>query len=238
MIRRRLVSFAVLTVLVLTVIGLSAPQPTLALSVNAPARVELGCTFFTVLEGGSFTSDRDNTGLGAELFSLNVTDGAGTVLWSQSFGALPVGVTVTLAGPGTTFGYTATPKYNPITLSYNSPAGNGYESQHFAFDTGICDDLPFYASAAGCDQYVDIPSQAVGGQFVANAAVYWAPESDAGTTTVIEIGKTYLVAGQDATGQYRKVLVSCQWVWVQANTVGPNPEAPWNGAPLPTTVVQ
>lgn len=235
MCNRRLFSLTALVVLALSIIG--APQSASALSVNAPARLAFGCTSMTILDGGSFTTDRDNTGYGYERYSISVVDGAGTVLWTTGSQIRPIGFTSVLSSPGTTTPYTTLPAYNPLTLVYDSPAGNGLESQHLVFDSGYCEGLLNYASAAGCDQYVAIPSQAVGGQFVANAPVYYEPRSGAQTTTVIEAGNTYLVVGQDATGQFRKVLISCQWVWVPANTVGPNPQAPWNGAPLPTTVV-
>lgn len=93
------------------------------------------------------------------------------------------------------------------------------------------------APEAGCDAYVPIPEQAVGGQFVSAAEVYWAPGKLVSPQTIIDPGKTYLVVGQDESGQYRKVLVSCTYVWVRAETVGPNPQAPWNGQALPTDVV-
>ena len=92
-------------------------------------------------------------------------------------------------------------------------------------------------SAAGCDAMVPIPSQAVVGAFTQNSELYWAPGEVVSGNPYIEAGNTYYVAGQDETGMYRKVLISCQWVWVRAETVGPNYDDVWNGAPLPTTVV-
>ncbi len=231
MFNRRLLSLITLAVLALAVIG--APPSASAISVNTPAQVTLGCTSFTVLVGGSYTLDRNNTGSGTEQYTIRVVDGAGTVVWSES-GLGLVGFTAPLAFAGFTAPYTSTPSYNPITLVYDSPAGNGYESQQLVFGSGTCAGLPTYISA-GCDQYVDIPSQAVGGQFVANAPVYFAPQSDTPIDIVIEIGKNYLVAGQDATGQYRKVLISCHGYSPPTPSMA---EAPWNGAPLPTTVVQ
>jgi hypothetical protein len=91
---------------------------------------------------------------------------------------------------------------------------------------------------AGCDTLVSIPSQAVMGLFTSNATVYWAPESGAATPLTISAGKTYRVTGQDATGQFRQIILECQFVWVPFNTVGPDPEPLWGSAPLPTTVVK
>ena len=53
----------------------------------------------------------------------------------------------------------------------------------------------------------------------------------------VPAGNTYLVAGQDSTETYYKVLISCEWVWVRKDTVGPNYDEVWNGKPLPTTIV-
>lgn len=89
----------------------------------------------------------------------------------------------------------------------------------------------------GCDALVNIPSQAVMGRFVADAAVYSAPGQLVTPALTITAGKTYLVTGQDASGQYRQILLQCSFVWVPANTVGPNPDNVWNSRPLPTTVV-
>jgi hypothetical protein len=90
----------------------------------------------------------------------------------------------------------------------------------------------------GCDALVAIPSQAVMGLFTSNATVYWAPETGAATPLTISAGKTYRVTGQDATGQFRQIILECQFVWVPFNTVGPDPEPLWGSAPLPTTVVK
>jgi hypothetical protein len=94
------------------------------------------------------------------------------------------------------------------------------------------------ADAPGCDAVLLIPSQAVMGQFVADAPVYWGPDSSKTTGLTIQVGKTYRVIGQDASGQYRQIILQCQFVWVPANTVGPDPDSVWNNRPLPTTVVQ
>ncbi|NDJ75332.1 MAG: hypothetical protein GYB65_03655, partial [Chloroflexi bacterium] len=83
-----------------------------------------------------------------------------------------------------------------------------------------------------------IPSTAVGTLFVANADVFWAPDADAQTDVVIPAGNTARAIGLDESGAYYKVLWECQFLWVPAETLAPNPDAVWNGAPLPTDVVQ
>jgi hypothetical protein len=233
---RRWLSLAVLAALAVSIIGI--PSSVSAIAVNVPVSGDFTCTAMTVVDGGSLTFNRDNTGNRSESWTVEIIDGAGTILYTAS-GISPVGSIASFGFPGAVYPYTATPQYNPISLIYESPAGNGLNPQSLVLDSGSCEGLPSHpgSSAAGCTQFVVIPAQAVGGQFVANAPVYYAPESNAQTGVVIQAGNTYLVAGQDATGQYREVLLSCQWVWVPANTVGPNPEAPWYGQPLPTTVV-
>ncbi len=91
---------------------------------------------------------------------------------------------------------------------------------------------------AGCDVLLNIPPQAVGGTFVADAPIYWAPESDAKTEYVITAGNSARVIGVDASGLYRKIVWGCDLLWVPASTLGPNYDAVWNGAPLPMDVVE
>ena len=83
-----------------------------------------------------------------------------------------------------------------------------------------------------------IPSQAVVGTFTQDSELYYEPGNLLEPFTVVEAGKSYWVAGQDESGMYRKVLIACTWVWVRAETVGPNFDEVWNGTPLPTTVVE
>jgi len=111
-----------------------------------------------------------------------------------------------------------------------SPEACSY-SYSFTYEGAAAGPVP------GCDALIPIPATAVVGKFVAPAQVYWSPGKLTSPVVTVDAGKNYLVAGQDASGQYRKILIACDWVWVRAETVGPNPESPWNGAPLPTLVV-
>ena len=85
---------------------------------------------------------------------------------------------------------------------------------------------------------VPIPDQAVVGAFVADTVAYFAPQADAATDIAIEAGKTMWIFGVDGSGMYYKVMLSGKYFWVPVNTVGPNYDEVWNGAPLPTTVVE
>ncbi len=93
-------------------------------------------------------------------------------------------------------------------------------------------------AVAGCPALVNIPSQAVMGQFVMDAPVLRTPDAGSATGLTVTAGKTYRVTGQDATGQFRQIILECSFVWVPANTVGTYADAVWPGAPLPTTVVK
>lgn len=87
----------------------------------------------------------------------------------------------------------------------------------------------------GCDVTINIPSGAVGATLVTDANVYWEPGEM--TAHVLPAGTNVRAIGLDASGAYYKVLYVCDYLWVPANALGPNFDAVWNGAPLPTGVV-
>jgi len=91
---------------------------------------------------------------------------------------------------------------------------------------------------AGCDALLPIPATAVGGTFVADAPVYWAPGKLTSPLVTIRAGNTARVIGQDDTGQFYKIIWVCDFVWVPTATMGPNYDNVWHGAPLPTGVVK
>jgi len=92
-------------------------------------------------------------------------------------------------------------------------------------------------TAPGCDALLNIPSTAVGGTFVADAPVYWAPGKLTSPLVTIKAGNSARVIGLDSTGEYYQIIWVCDFVWVPRATLGPNYDAVWNGAPLPTAVV-
>lgn len=191
--------------------------------------LELGCEGVTEL-GSSLTADRDNTGSGQEAYVFRGIDGYGNVFHEFS-NSVPVGFT----GPVGSFLWQNPPQANPLTLTLTSLAGNGYEEQLVFSVTGECEGLPWYA---GCDVLLPIPATAVGGSFVADAPVYWKPGELTNPLVTIKAGNTARVIGQDASGQYYKIIWACDFVWVPKATMGPNYDAVWNGAPLPTDVVE
>jgi hypothetical protein len=90
----------------------------------------------------------------------------------------------------------------------------------------------------GCDATITIPAQAVMGTFTENALLYWKPGAATWPNLFVDAGKSYRVIGQDESGQFRQILLNCQYMWVETDTVGPNYDYPWNGQPLPTDVVE
>jgi hypothetical protein len=76
------------------------------------------------------------------------------------------------------------------------------------------------------------------GRFNDNTEVFWSPGQNVTPTTVIEVGNTAWVLGVDASGQYYKIIWSCDYLWVPVSSMGPNFDDVWNGMPLPTGVVE
>ncbi len=48
---------------------------------------------------------------------------------------------------------------------------------------------------------------------------------------------TYWVIGEDSSGQYYEIMLSCQFLWVPINSMQPSYQSPWTGQSLPTRVV-
>jgi len=134
------------------------------------------------------------------------------------------------------------PAHTPITLTvttYNQPnflGGVSYvDTMTWDCTTGL-EAAP--AAVAGCDVKMNIPAGTVGGTFVANAQTYWAPGKLTAPLVTLAAGKSARVIGLDESGQYYKIIWNCNYLWVLKDTLGPNYDKVWNGAPLPTTVVK
>ena len=116
----------------------------------------------------------------------------------------------------------------PVGLNIKTPAGLAYCQTP----------QPAAEPVAGCDAFVDIPATAVGGAFVADAPIYWAPGQLTAPALTITAGNNARVLGVDASGAYYKIIWQCHQVWVPVTAMGPNYDAVWNGAPLPTCDVE
>ncbi|MBI5957849.1 MAG: hypothetical protein HY866_03880 [Chloroflexi bacterium] len=92
------------------------------------------------------------------------------------------------------------------------------------------------APVPGCDVTIYIPPSAVGARITATTPVYWAPGEL--SDEVFPAGLSLRAIGVDETGAYTKVLYVCGYYWVPTGVIGPNFDAVWNGAALPTDVVQ
>lgn len=103
-----------------------------------------------------------------------------------------------------------------------------------------CESYAAPAAAAPVPSCIDtmaIPDWAVGGKFLSDAVLYWEPDASKATEHVIPVGSAARVLGLDETGAYAKIIWVCDTLWVDASILGPNYDAPWYGAPLPTVVV-
>lgn len=187
-----------------------------------------------VADDASAWLDRDNTGNQEEHFILIAWDGAGNIIFFQDSTA-NLGERVNGIGVAS---WTSPPECNPITFQGISAAGNGLPEEVGYEATGTCAGLPSCAQVPGCDMLINIPPTAVGGAFVADALAYWKPGMLVEPHTTIQAGKTAWVLGVDASGAYYKIIWGCQYLWVPVSTMGPNFDAVWNGAPLPTGVVE
>ncbi len=154
--------------------------------------INITCTGFN--SSDIVTLDRDNTGAGNELYRYEVTDGAGTLIFTfQS--QLPLGG-YTMGGAA----YTTAPQYNPITVTMISLAGNGLPQQTITQQSGTCSGLP----TAGVYLAAPVPSGFVLRTITCDVAVY----SSAGGTPVgdnkVTAGQTWFVSTtpvQAADGQ-------------------------------------
>lgn len=215
--------FSIIFLLILAlVVGTGYSQ---ANAMSGSANVTLTCTGF-IDNGTALTMDRDNTGTGAEAYTVSIVDGAANTLFSFS-SSRTIGLTLAFgSGP-----YASAPKANPITLTLISLAGNGFSQQLVYQVSGNCAGLPS-GTGPGCQ--LAVPSTAVVGDAPLGAYIFSAPGQP--TDKVLAPG-TYVVVGQDSTETYYKIVLACQFVWVRKDTMQPSWQAPQNGTPLPTNIV-
>lgn len=88
----------------------------------------------------------------------------------------------------------------------------------------------------GCDVLIEIPSTAVGATITEDTPVYWKPDEMSDET--FAAGLNVRALGVDESGMYTKVLFACGYYWVPSSVIGPNYDDVWQGAPLPTDMVE
>lgn len=197
------------------------------------ASVYNGTVTFTCINAdaagsGSHVLDRDNTGAGGEALRVDITDGAGTLIYTLTFS----NTLGTFSGGIGDFFYTTAPQFNPITFTLTSLAGNGLPEQVDFVTQGNCDGLPTFGAAGACLPLTDF---AVVGDMPFNTQAFYEPGKEA-SGVVINAG-TYWVLGADESGAYYKILLACQYLWVPVGSMQPSFQPPWSGQPLPTQAV-
>jgi hypothetical protein len=189
-------------------------------------------------------------GGGTDWFAIAMTDGRGNFVdtdWEgESVGSVDDFDTFDGEDP-------AVIKARPITFSLydiTDPGAideNTVEGHNFAtsgtllaqttFDpgtltiNGTCDSLPF-----GSGSCLSLPAGSVVGNTPYQVQVYWAP--DKVSPGIFLNPGNYWVIGQDESGKFYEIMLSCQFVWVPVQDFQPSFEPPQNGQPLPTTVVK
>ncbi len=192
--------------------------------------VAFTCTNANASGSGSHVLDRDNTGLGQERLRVDITDGAGTLIFTLTY-QNSLG---TYSGGIGSFIYTTAPQFNPLTFKLTSLAGNGLPEQVDYVQQGTCAGLPTFSDACR----TPLPSGSVVGEAPLGAQVYWRP-GELSPGVVLNPG-TYWVVGVDASGDYSQIWLACETdlLWVRSDALQPSFQAPQNGQPLPTRVVR
>ena len=254
--------FRISLVMVVIVVALGvATMPAWALAVNALTITGVSdegtnCASITRVWITLTRTPEVDDEAGLDRYYITVYDAYGTPLLSDDFAALLANGTRTVST--TINAYVQNPPMaRPFMLVvFDVPPGEpdaavveSYPRRWTVYfdpaDFGVCGDLPYVsgddepeeAAVPDCDVLIPIPATAVGGTFVADAPVYWAPGEPTSPLVTIPAGNSARVIGLDASGAYYQIVWVCDFLWVPVNTIGPNYDPPWNGAPLPTAIV-
>lgn len=152
---------------------------------------------------------------------------------------------VGIPGPGTlvfSHSYNGTFLGSPAGMLEGQVSLSGTEFNYIVlYAPGGClaiDDFSAPGLGGPGPDMVTLPETAAVGTFVASTPAYWAPDPDASTGVMFEAGKTIWVLGVDESGDYYKVVLSGIYLWVPVESLGPNYDEVWNGAPLPAEIMQ
>jgi hypothetical protein len=117
-----------------------------------------------------------------------------------------------------------------VANSLNSSVPGRYV---FRVRGGTVQDVDVQTSSTPC-LAVTFPDSVVG-SLPNGSPAYYRP-GDLAPGVFIRPG-TYWVIGVDASGEYYKIVLACQYLWVPVSAMQPNFDAVWQGRPLPTRVV-
>lgn len=86
---------------------------------------------------------------------------------------------------------------------------------------------------------IGVPAGSVVGAITRTTPLYYKPDTQSQITGAGPLvpGSKWFVVGQDATHKFYKLYISCGFAWVPVGTIGPSPDGPAAGLPLPTGVV-
>lgn len=232
----------------LSIIGISAVL-TLVLVVSmassssyVPGGITLGCDGWVGDDRPGWTFDRFNIadGVNEERFLQVWQDGAGNYLRPP----VPYQITHGVWNVGVGEPWITAPLYNPLTMHLYSLEGNGLPEVLVGSETGTCDGLPTYVAPTpepgttptpmpiACPV---LPSNAVVGNLPFSTPAFYAPGKEANGVTVN--AGTYWVLGVDETGEFYKIQIACERLWLPVGVLQPSYEAPWSGQPLPINIV-
>lgn len=212
------------SVALILIIGASLVQ---AMNSGSVSNVTYACDH-TSITYEDIHFDRDNTGSSVEAYTFVITDGVGNVLFSVHSG---VSVGGSIVAQTENFYYSTPPVSNPIHVVFSSDAGNGLSQQVLWSMYGNVPCLP----AVDLDTCIAIPSGSVVGDLPFQTQAFYSPGKLA--PDVFLNPGTYWVIGQDEAHEYYEIVLACQYLWVPVNSMQPSYQAPQNGAPLPTRVV-
>ena len=199
--------------------------------------------------GTGFTNNDD--GDGYDYFAIITFDANGVVLDNDMIAYAPTGFDISgyseTSDIGISNSITARPIHVvvydtpmfPILSDENAPDAINWVLSNGAvvaasdeFDPGAffspCASVPLTAQCPA------IPAGSVVGDLPFATRAYYSPGNLSSVT--VNVG-TYWVIGQDESGQYYKIILACQYLWIPVGNMQPSYQAPQNGAPLPTRVV-
>jgi hypothetical protein len=178
-----------------------------------------GCVIMVTVESSDTSRDF--------LVNVNVYDDSWNLLYSDSYdGFLPVTRSIV------------------FTQSYSGTVYVEYEVSDFILGEAEREmDCTVQAMAPAQTQGTPCGPALTGigqGLLVRPTPLYWAPRQNAASNVILDVApnaKTYWVLGMDATRSFYKIVIACKTYWVPLDTLVPNPDNIWRGAPLPTRIV-